>query len=130
MNHSQVDNNWPNALRWFLCQNLSQLTPWHLLERATEFDSAANAFEREDVKCRKVFVFASRQDNDDFAGLEIIDGKISDTVICFHPVFSSGESKREWDITDQQYVDVFEFVAKQVIPDMKDWAITEDAADL
>ncbi|GAB1266537.1 hypothetical protein [Aurantivibrio infirmus] len=130
MDHSQIDDDWPNSLRWFLCQNLNQFTPWHLLEHAKEFESAANAFEREDTKHRKVFVFASRQDNDDFAGLEIIDGKIIETVICFHPVFSAGECNREWDITDQQYSDVFEFVAKRVIPDMKDWAITEDAADL
>ena len=93
---------------------------------------AANAFRREDVSRGEVFVFARRQDCDDFAGLELIGGRITDKVVYFHPVFgdSSAPSPRTWNIVTATYGDVFEFVAQCVIPDMKDWALTEDAADL
>ncbi|MES9818589.1 MAG: hypothetical protein ABW155_18275 [Candidatus Thiodiazotropha sp.] len=130
MEQSKVNTNWPNALRWFVSQNLHSFTPWHLLDNATEFEFAAEAFEREDVKGRKVFVFASRQDNDDFAGIEIVDGKFTNKVIYFHPVFSNGSSDKSWDIVSALYEDVFEFMANQIIADMKDWALTEDAADI
>lgn len=130
MKVSDINQSWPNSLRWFLVQNLNSFTPWHFMETATQFDFAAKAFQREDVGGGEVFVFASRQDNDDFAGLEIVDGKITDKVICFHPVFSTGESKRDWHIVNDTYTDVFEFVSKQVIEDMKDWALVEDASEL
>ncbi|MBN1186807.1 MAG: hypothetical protein JXB49_31305 [Bacteroidales bacterium] len=130
MELSKINSNWPNALRWFLIQNLHSFTPWHLISNVDDFKGAAKAFEREDIKNRKVFVFASRQDCDDFAGLEVVDGKITDKVIYFHPVFSSDVSDRNWDIVCSQYEDVFDFMSKQVMDDMKDWALTEDANDL
>ncbi len=80
----------------------------------------------------EVFVFARRQDCDDFAGLEVLAGRISERVIYFHPVFAEGTSgtPRTWNIVIRTFENVFEFVAKQVIPDMSDWASTEDASDL
>lgn len=94
-------------------------------------DFAAKAFEREDMGRRKVFTFASRQDCDDFAGLEIVDGKVTDTVLYFHPVFNIGASlSLDWDIVIDSYPDVFDFVSRRVIPAMKDWATVEDASDL
>lgn len=125
-----INSNWPNALRWFLVQNTENFCPWHFLSHAKEFEFAAKAFANEDTKNRMVFVFASRQDNDDFAGFEIVDGKITDKVILFHPVFGSGRSERSWDIVDSQFNDVFEFLSNQIVPDMKDWALTEDASEL
>ncbi|MDD1793946.1 hypothetical protein LRP50_12465 [Enterovibrio sp. ZSDZ42] len=125
-----IDSNWPNALRWFLVQNTEHFCPWHFLSKPTEFDFAAQAFANEDTKHRKVFVFASRQDNDDFAGLEVINGLIADKVLVFHPTFNSGESERCWDIVDSEFSDVFEFLSSQIVPDMKDWALTEDAIHL
>ena len=134
MERSNIDQRWPNALRWFLYQNLNSFTPWHLIQDPSECDFAAKAFHREDVSNGEVFVFARRQDCDDFAGFEIINGELTDKVIHFHPVFSSGSSnpssERNWNIVCGVFDDVFEFIAKQVIPDMKDWALVEDAADL
>ena len=80
MEISEIKRDWPNALRWFLSQNLHSFAPWHFLSHGSEFDQACKAFEREDVEHCRVFVFASRQDNDDCAGLEIIDGKITNKV--------------------------------------------------
>jgi hypothetical protein len=125
-----IDANWPNALRWFLVQNSESFCPWHFLSKPSEFEFAAHAFANEDTKSRKVFVFASRQDNDDFAGLEIINNSITDKVIVFHPSFSSGKSERDWDIVDSEFDDVFDFLSNHIVSDMKDWALTEDAADI
>ena len=131
MEDRKIDQNWPNALRWFLKQNLHSFTPWHLLQEPSELEFAARAFKKEDVSDGEVFVFAKRQDRDDFAGLEIVDGKISDKVLYFHPVFaSSSPNPKTWNIVNAVFDDVFSFVSDQVIPDMKEWAQEEDASDL
>lgn len=108
------------------------MTPWHFLRKPQGYEGAAKALLREDVHEREVFVFASRQDRDDYAGLLIENGVITDRVLCFHPVFASEEvaSARNWNIVQASYEDVFDFVARQVIPDMKEWAKDEDASDL
>ena len=131
MHSSKINAEWPNALRWFLCQELVHFTPWHFFTEPDEFNFAAQAFAREDVSCGKVLVFARRQDRDDFAGLEIQDGKFMNRVIYFHPVFGSSqkESPRTWNIVCEVFDDVFEFVSKRVITDMKEWALDEDAQD-
>jgi hypothetical protein len=134
MERSKIESSWPNALRWFLAQELNSFTPWHFMKEPAEMEFAASAFKREDINRGEVLVFARRQDCDDFAGLEIVNGKITDKVVCFHPVFARGASDlsapRTWNIVCGVFDDVFEFVAKQVIPDMKDWALVEDASDL
>ena len=132
MEHSKVSPEWPNALRWFLWQGLQSFTPWHFINEPQECEFAAHAFRREDVHGRDVFVFARRQDSDDFAGLLIQEGKVTNTVLYFHPVFSTSQSPspRTWNIVYETYENVFDFVARQVISDMKEWAEEEDASDL
>lgn len=132
MERSLIDSALPNALRWFLTQGLISFTPWHFIRTPDEMAFAANAFRREDVSKGEVFVFARRQDCDDFAGLELVGGRITDKVVHFHPAFgkSSESFPRNWNIVSATYEDVFEFAAQCVIPDMKDWALTEDAKDL
>lgn len=132
MERSNIDRTWPNALRWFLAQDLTSFTPWHFITEASELAFASRAFAREDVSGGEVFTFARRQDRDDFAGLLLVDGRISDTVVYFHPAFadSSKPLHRTWNIVVASFEDVFAFVAGQVIPDMKEWALVEDAAEL
>lgn len=134
MERSKIESSWPNALRWFLVQGLGSFTPWHFIEDPDEMEFAAEAFHREDINAGEVFVFAHRQDCDDFAGLEIRDGELTDRVIYFHPVFASSfedpSTPRTWNIVVEAFNDVFDFVAQRVIPDMKDWAVVEDAGDL
>ncbi len=132
MEPGKIDPAWPNALRWFLSQGLTRFTPWHFLSDASDFAFASRAFQREDASGGEVFVFARRQDRDDFAGLLIVDGRITDRVVYFHPVFadSSQPSPRTWNIVCDVYEDVFEFVKARVIEDMKECALDEDAADL
>lgn len=132
MERSKINPGWPNALRWFLAQGSGSFAPWHFILEPQEMEFAASAFRREDIGYREVFVFARRQDCDDFAGLEVVNGSISGEVIYFHPVFgdTSRPSPRDWDIVQGRFEDVFEFVAAQVVPDMKEWALTADAGDL
>jgi hypothetical protein len=132
MERSMIDPAWPNALRWFLARNLTSFIPWHFIQEPDEMAFGANAFRREDVDHGEVFAFARRQDCDDFAGLALVDGGISNKVLCFHPVFSDSfkPCPRTWNIVSATYDDVFAFVAQCVVPDMKDWALTEDATDL
>jgi hypothetical protein len=132
MERSKINPAWPNALRWFLAQGLFRFTPWHFIQEPDEMEFAARAFQREDVSRGEVFVFARRQDCDDFASLELVAGRVTDKVIYFHPVFgdSSQSSPRTWNIVAGTYANVFEFVAHRVVPDMEDWALSEDAADL
>ncbi|QQS03887.1 MAG: hypothetical protein IPK50_16525 [Fibrobacterota bacterium] len=125
MNTESNEIRLPNALRWFLAQRLLSFTPWHFSNEQSGYSFASEVFHREDLKKRKVFVFARRQDCDDFAGIEIVDGILIDKVICFHPSF--GTNIPGWDIVDGEHEDVFEFVIKVVVPDMKDWASVEDA---
>ena len=103
-----------------------------MISEPTELSFAARAFAKEDISKGEVFVFARRQDCDDFAGLEIVNGVITEKVICFHPVFSTGaiESSRSWNIVNSAYKNTFEFISHQVIPDMQIWAELEDASDL
>ncbi len=134
MDPSLIDPRWPNGIRWFLANGLVRWTPWSLSADPSELEFAAEAFRREDVGHRRVLAFWRRQDSDDFAGLEVIGGKVTDRVLCFHPVFGSGPANlaapREWDIVTEVFEDVFGFVARRVVPDMKDWATYEDARDL
>ncbi|HEY1173845.1 MAG TPA: hypothetical protein VGH19_20940 [Verrucomicrobiae bacterium] len=129
MERSKINSAWPTALRWFLVQELNSFTPWHFIKEPEEMAFAAKVFHHEDVHAGEVFVFARRQDCDDFAGLKIIDGRITDEVIYFHPVFTdtSKPSPRTWNILVGCFEDTFAFVTQVVVPDMKDWAMTEDA---
>ena len=130
MHRSKINPTWPNALRWFLVQELTSFTPWHFITEPDELTGVAQTFHREDVYDGHVFVFARRQDCDDFAGLEVVEGQITDRVIQFHPTFSpSLPSPKKWHITIQTFEDIFEFISSCVIPDMKDWAVVEDASD-
>ena len=130
MENSKGQVELPNSLRCFLAQKLLNFTPWHFIQSVAEYEFASAAFDIEDVKSRKVFVFASRQDCDDFAGLEIIRGSITENVIVFHPVFGESGAGRQWDIVNTEYKDIFEFMSSTVMPDMRDWFATEDAEEL
>lgn len=132
MEPSLIGRAWPNALRWFLAQGLTNFSPWHFIRTPDEMAFAAHAFRREGASKGEVFVFARRRDCDDFAGLEVFGGRVTEKVLHFHPVFgdSAEPSPRTWNIVTGTYEDVFEFVARCVVPDMRDWALTEDATDL
>ena len=125
----------PNQLRWLSACGVRHFQPWYLLTEVEEYASASRQFAAEDVKGRRVFTFARRHDRDDFAGLLIRRGVVTDEVIGFHPVFGGTKHalpvrKRAWDIVTSTHRDVFAFFAGVVLPDARDWASVENAADL
>lgn len=129
-----TDPELPNDLRWLLALGIFHLQPWFQFRARDEYDFATRAFAEEDVSRRWVLTFARRHDCDDFAGLEIVDGKITSRVIYFHPVFGSSSiaetNSRTWDICCGTYPDVFGFLADVVAPAMRDSALCADAADI
>lgn len=119
----------PNNLRWFLVQKSTTFVPWHLEEKPRGLN---NVFKSEDIEQRELFVFAYRQDCDDLAGFLIVDGLITDKVIYFHPSYTSNpKAQREsgWSIVTGEYNDIFEFFAEVIVPDMREWALVDDAEE-
>lgn len=134
MTHEMVsDTDLPNDLRWLVALGVFHLQPWFLFRHRDEYEFASNAFAAEDIVHRSVITFARRHDCDDFAGLEIIDGRVTSRVIYFHPVFGSSSPVREprtWDICCGTYADVFAFLSDVVVPAMRDWSSCDDASEI
>ncbi|WP_417441389.1 hypothetical protein [Idiomarina sp.] len=130
MTDFKTDENLPNSLRWFLSQNLHNFSPWTLLGRNSQYEFITEGVGGGGAGTGKVYVFARREDNGNFAGLEIVGNKITDRVVCFHPYALAGESELSWNVVNAVYEDVFVFVGKQVMPDMQAMAREKDAADL
>ena len=131
-----ADLTLPNDLRRLLALNIFDLLPWYLFRQKETFAFASKAFANEDIKRRSVLTFASRQDCDDFAGLQIVDGRITSRVIYFHPVFgpaSSAEAAnndRTHNICMGTYPDVFSFLSEVIVRDMRECAAREDATEI
>lgn len=114
----------PNSYHWFIKLRLIKFIPWKF-----EADLNANAginkqFEIECNQNRQLLTFGRRQDMDTFAGFEIVDGNLTETVVVFHPSFQ--QNVDGWNIIESEYLDFFEFLQKQVLPDMKDWIQDDD----
>lgn len=124
MDPSKIDPDWPEALRWFLSQDLGHFAPWRFLTARDEFAFAAEAFAREDIAHGRVMVFARRQDRDCFAGLELHDDQLTSRVVCFRPLFATPTARpaRNWNIVLARFSNVYDFVARCVIDEMKDWS--------
>ncbi|SMF23124.1 hypothetical protein [Pseudobacteriovorax antillogorgiicola] len=83
----EIKKEWPNQLRWLFTLRLKTFTPWYLFTNESEFQFAADAFEKEDPSGKKLLVFARRQDMEDFAGIEVSEKGFGESVIYFHPSF-------------------------------------------
>lgn len=113
----------PNAYRWFIGQGLMSFTPWHFESELKEDSSIARQFEIETQSDRSIIIIMRRQDCDDFAGLEIIDDKVCDNVIHFHPAF---DGNPDHEIIKGEYENLFEFFKEIVLNDFEEWTLTDD----
>ena len=131
MQTADIEAHWPNALRWFLSQDLHHFAPWRLLEKHQQFEFHTESVE-DDGPPRKgtIFVFARRDDNGDFAGLQMVDGIITERVICFHPLIPTHDPNQGLNVVSAIYENVFDFVAYKIIDDMKQQAQQVDASEL
>jgi len=117
----------PNAYDWFAKLKLTRFIPWHFDEQI-DFESITNdRFEIEHNENRKVVTFGRRQDRDTCAGFEIVDGKLRENVVVFHPSYS--QNTKRWDIIESEHTDFFTFMLSTVLPDMKDWIVDDEVDD-
>jgi hypothetical protein len=114
----------PLAFRWFVVHGLIWFKPWYFDYDASPERNVRRAF-RIETGGRDLVPFAFRQDNDDMAGFEVIDGRMTDRVIAFHP---SWTEKLNLHIIDREFEDLWSFVRDMIISDMEDWANEDDAA--
>lgn len=125
METPEIQQVWPKALQCFLGENLNRMPPWEILDSKSQYEYHTETVRENGIDKGTILVFAKRQDNNDFAGLEVRDGQLIDQVICFHAISMLGNSARNWNVVNAIYADIFEFVAHKVIPDMKQWALAQ-----
>lgn len=117
----------PNSYNWFAKLNLTQFIPWNF---DTEIKPNSLFNERFKIECeenREVLTFGRRQDMETFAGFEIIDEKLTEHVIVFHPSF--GQNVKGWNIIESEHSNFFDFMQKRVLPEMKEWIPDDDVND-
>lgn len=93
----------PNAYNWFSKLNLTQFIPWNF---DAEINPKSIINERFKIECeqnREITTFGRRQDMDTFTGFEIVNEKITENVIIFHPSF--GTNVKGWDIIESEHSD-------------------------
>jgi hypothetical protein len=116
----------PNAFEWFSKLKLTKFIPWHF-DSEIDFNSSINKQFKIECRYREVLTFGHRQDQDTFAGFEVINGKIMGNVLVFHPSFKNNID--DWNIVEFEYENFFEFMKNCVLEDMKEWIEDDDIND-
>jgi hypothetical protein len=123
----------PLPYRWFLNKGLTNWQPWYFVDldspsRETT-DFLQQQFLLESGADFDVYLFARRQDMDDFAFFVVKDGVIEDKVICFHLSFAK---KLELAVP-LQYSNInrtfLQWIEKIVLPEVAEWISEEDLDD-
>jgi len=116
----------PIQYEWIKLNGYKEFTPWHF-RNIEEYDSINKNFSIENAQNRRVVTFANRQDNDDAAGFEVINGKVTDCVICFHPSYSGRKEKQ---IINSEHKNLFMFFREVVLVDFVEWGECEFGGDM
>ena len=131
-------DNFPLAYRWFLAKGLTNWQPWYFVDTdATAQDGpdfasnqfATTAFQLETGADFDVYLFARRQDMDDFAFFVIRDGKIEDKVVSIHLSFARRlelSNPLRYDQISQGFT---QWLRESVLADVGDWMSEEDMYD-
>jgi len=131
-------NHFPLAYRWFIAKGLTRWEPWYFLDTVETVEEAPGFAEKE-IFAREfkletgadfdVYLFARRQDMDDYAFFVFRDGKIEDKVVSVHMSFAKrrelGDPLR---YTAIRYT-FMQWLRKEVIPDVEDWMSEVDLYD-
>ena len=120
------DEQLPLAYRWLKAHHFEGLTPWYFVEPAG-MDEINKEYNRETGK--SLLTFARRQDNDDVAGFEIIDGKATSAVITVHLTWTGKREQPGFPLS-RQSEDIFTWLTEVVIPETQDWATEEELREL
>ncbi|WP_196887897.1 hypothetical protein [Aureivirga sp. CE67] len=116
----------PIAYRWLKAHNFEGLRPWNFIDPLNS-DNLRKEYKLETGK--DIIPFARRQDNDTFAGFEIVNDEIRDIVITVHLTWSS---KMEPDPFPSSEIskDIFKWLEEIVFPDTKEWIDEEELRDV
>lgn len=128
----------PIAYRWFLAKGLIRWQPWYFVDTPASMSEAPNlsenefavrAFKNETGADFDVYLFARRQDRDDFAFFVVKDGKIEDKVIRIHLSFAKKLELKAPLRYSEIHQSFTEWVRDIVIPDVEEWMTEEDMRD-
>ena len=109
----------PKSYKLFLKEQSTKFVPWHFYEILELKSDINERFKMEDNSNREILTFAYRQDMETYAGFEIINGKIRENVIVFHPTFQ--KNSPDWNIIESEHLDFIQFMKNQVLQDVKEW---------
>lgn len=128
----------PLAYRWFLARSLIDWQPWYFIDsnesiqRPPDFSryaSLAREFKLETQADFDVYLFARRQDCDDFAYFVVDEGVIQDQIVTMHLSFSGRlEMKAPLTRADVKH-DFTSWIRHIVVPDVQDWMSEADMYD-
>lgn len=112
--------------RWIKAHNFEGFTPWHMVE-PEKSEGIRKAYQLETGK--DILPFARRQDNDDIAGFEFLDGSPTSKVLTVHLTWSSKNQPNGYPITKASK-NIFDWIKHVVIPATEEWMSEEDLEDL
>lgn len=123
----------PLAYRWFLSKRLVEWQPWYFVDDSSvlhkpdfsKHEFASRAFKLETGADFDVYLFARRQDRDDYAFFVVRDGKIEDKVVTAHLSFAKQFEVKSPLRYSSISCNFTQWLAEVVIPDIAEW-MTED----
>lgn len=116
----------PLEYRWLKAHNFEGLTPWYFVD-LEKSEGIRKEYQLETGK--DIFPFARRQDNDDIAGFEILNGNPTSKVLTVHLTWSSNNESNGYPITEPSK-NAFDWIKNVVIPATEEWMSEEDLEDL
>ena len=116
----------PLEYRWLKANGFKGFIPWYLIEQLGK-EALRSEYQNETGK--DFYPFAQRQDCDDVAGFEVINGAILTKVITVHLTWS-GKNERNGFPSCAEFDDMYDWIKKEVIPATLDWMSEEDLDEL
>jgi hypothetical protein len=126
----------PLSYRWFIARNLTNFEPWFFTElgapllgegqRSIGAINLERQFKLETQATFDVYLFAKRQDRDDFAFFVLEGGDILDKVVTIHLSFSQTMELKAPLVIGDVTRSFANWISDVVVPDVEDWMSEED----
>ncbi|WP_211093462.1 hypothetical protein, partial [Flammeovirga agarivorans] len=116
----------PIEYRWLKAHSFEGLRPWYFVD-PSKSEGLRKEYQLETGK--DIIPIARRQDNDEFAGFEIIDNEIQNKVLTVHLTWSSKLERANYpSITESK--SIFKWLEQVVIPETIDWINEDELEDI
>jgi hypothetical protein len=128
----------PLPYRWFLTKGLVNLEPWSFIDDVGSLaippDFAKSQFFQDRFKLETgadfdVYLFARRQDMEDFAFFAVKDGQILDLVIPIHLTFSGNKDFERPLRLPEISLTFMQWIKRDVIADIEAWQSEEELGE-